>query len=267
MRICFVNITIEEVSGPYFDLLRQLFARVVRTDAAVDIKSVKPGIRKAFEGSNPYFILLDKREIVEQVIAAEKEGYDAAVVGCFLDPGVAEARSVVSIPVVGPGEATIHYACLLGNRFGIVTLDDRQLIASEETMLRQHGLESRTIPRPVRPISLPSYEVFTRGLKEPRIVASAVLEQAKHCVADGAEVVVVGCAGLGPECTLAGVSKVPEGEAPILDCITIALKTAEVMVDLRAVIGLPPSSRVGLYRSPTSKALHDVRRSFGLEPH
>lgn len=266
MRICFVNITAEEVSEPYFALLRRLFSQVMRPDASVYIKSVKPGIRRAFDGSNPYFLLLDKREIVEQVIAAEKEGYDAAVVGCFLDPGVVEARSVVSIPVVGPGEATLHYACLLGNKFGIVTLDDRQVVSAEEVLLRHYGLENRAISRAVRSIELPSYDVFTRGLKEPHMVASAVLDQAKHCVADGAEVVVVGCAGLGPECTVSGANKVPEGDVPVLDCITVALKIAEIMADLKSRTGLPPVSRAGLYALPAPKSMQALRKLFSLEP-
>lgn len=265
MRICFVNVTSEEASQPYFSLLRQLFTKVMRSDASVDIKSVKPGIRRAFDGSNPYFMMLNKREIVEQVISAEKEGYDAAVVGNFLDGGVTEARSVVSIPVVGPGEATLHYACLLGNRFGVVTLDDKQMVSSIEVMLRSYGLGDRAIPCDVRSIELPNYEVFARGLKEPHMLADSVLDQAKHCVADGAEVVVVGSAGLGPACTISGVTKVPEGGVPILDCVTIALKTAEIMAELKSRVGLLPASRVGLYAPPDPGAMQAVRKLFSLE--
>jgi len=265
MRICFVNVTAEEVSEPYYALLRQLFLKVLRPDVTVDIRSVNPGLKRGFDGSNPYFMLLDKREIVEQVIAAEKDGFDAAVIGCFLDPGVPEARAAVSIPVIGPGEVTLHYACLLGNKFGVVTLDDRQLRSAEEVMLRAHGLEQRAIPHAVRSIDLPSYDVFTRGLKEPHMVASSVLDQATHVVAEGAEVVVVGCAGLGPECTVSGLTRVPGGEAPVLDCITIGLKTAEMMADLKGRVNLPAASRAGLYSLPKSESLKKVRAIFGLE--
>lgn len=43
--------------------------------------------------------------VVALICAAEAEGFDAVIVDCTDDPGVAEARRVVSIPVVGPGAA------------------------------------------------------------------------------------------------------------------------------------------------------------------
>jgi hypothetical protein len=43
--------------------------------------------------------------VVALICAAEAEGFDAVIVDCTDDPGVAEARGVVSIPVVGPGAA------------------------------------------------------------------------------------------------------------------------------------------------------------------
>ena len=62
---------------------------------------------------------LTRNEIVETVIQAEKDGYDAVVVLCNMDIGVPEARSMVDIPVLGPGEVTMTYATLLGAKFGI----------------------------------------------------------------------------------------------------------------------------------------------------
>lgn len=43
--------------------------------------------------------------VVALVCAAEADGFDAVIVDCTDDPGVAEARLVVSIPIVGPGAA------------------------------------------------------------------------------------------------------------------------------------------------------------------
>jgi Asp/Glu/hydantoin racemase len=52
--------------------------------------------------------------IVERVRQAESEGYDAVVVNCTVDPGVAEAQAQVNIPVVGIGAASRAVASLLG---------------------------------------------------------------------------------------------------------------------------------------------------------
>lgn len=43
--------------------------------------------------------------VVALICAAEADGFDAVIVDCTDDPGVAEARLVVSIPIVGPGAA------------------------------------------------------------------------------------------------------------------------------------------------------------------
>jgi Asp/Glu/hydantoin racemase len=43
--------------------------------------------------------------VVQTIIDAAGEGFDAVIVDCTADPGVVEARAVVSIPVVGAGEA------------------------------------------------------------------------------------------------------------------------------------------------------------------
>ncbi len=56
-------------------------------------------------------------------IEAEREGYDAAVPLGMLDLGVEGGRSLVDIPVIGPFEASLHIASLLGSRFGVITYE------------------------------------------------------------------------------------------------------------------------------------------------
>ena len=43
--------------------------------------------------------------VVKTIVEAAREGFDAIIVDCTADPGVAEARAAVDIPVVGAGEA------------------------------------------------------------------------------------------------------------------------------------------------------------------
>jgi Asp/Glu/hydantoin racemase len=43
--------------------------------------------------------------VVKTIVAAAHEGFDAIIVDCTADPGVAEGRESVDIPVVGAGEA------------------------------------------------------------------------------------------------------------------------------------------------------------------
>jgi allantoin racemase len=54
--------------------------------------------------------------VVAKTKYAESQGYDAVVVNCMLDPGVAEAKRAVKIPVVGTNEATRALASIVGKR-------------------------------------------------------------------------------------------------------------------------------------------------------
>lgn len=43
--------------------------------------------------------------VVQTIVDAAREGFDAIIVDCTDDPGVADARELVDVPVVGAGEA------------------------------------------------------------------------------------------------------------------------------------------------------------------
>lgn len=264
MKICYVNINTEKASRPFLSLVQEIYPKLLRPDTQMDTKSVSPGLERITDG-HPYFYFLNKRQIVERIIEAEREGYDAAVVGCFLDPGVSETRGIVNIPVIGLGESTMHFACQLGHKFCLIVPNDLTLVTMEEEEIRLHGLQDRVIPRPVRGISTPTIDVFTKGLQEPQMVASDIKERAKECVNDGADVVVIGCNGLAPFCTVSGLNKLEEGEVPIVDCVAVGLKTAEMIVDLKNKLGLPFISRARFYALPREKDLKRVRATFGIE--
>jgi len=266
VKICFVNITVERISQPYYDLVRQLFPKVLRPGTEVSFKSVEPGLESLAVSSSAYFDLLNKKEIIEKIMEAEKEGFDAALVGCFEDPGVREAREVVNIPVIGIGEASMLLACMLGHRFAVVTANDNKVATNLEVMIKLQGLQERAITHPVRTISMANRDVFTKGFQEPYLIVSDILDKARGCVADGAEVVIVGCAGLAPHCTMSGVTMVDENGAQLLDCVVIGLKAAEAIVDLKDRLGWPAISRAGIYAMPREKDIKRVRGMFGLKP-
>ena len=263
MKLCYVNTNTEEASRPFLSIVAKLLRQVARPDTEIDIKSVSPGLERISDG-HPYFFFLNKKSIVERIIEAERQGYDAAVVGCFLDPGVSEARGIVNIPVIGLGESTMHFACQLGKKFGIISPNMPPIISETEDKIRIHGLQDRVIPHSVRGISMSIYDVFTKGMQNPKIVAEDIVQKAKECVDEGADVVIVGCNGLAPFCTASGVAKVGEDEIPLIDCVSVGIKTAEMVVDLNKKLGLPFISRAGFYSLPRQKDLDRVRTSFGL---
>ena len=86
--------------------------------------------------------------------------------------------------------------------------------------------------------------------KDPGITLRILTEAARTAIAeDGAEVIILGCAGM------AGYAKELEKElgVPVLDPNTVALKVAEMMVDLQ----LKPSA-IALYAPPPQLCCWDA---------
>ena len=263
MRLCCVNINPEGPSQQLLPVLHEAMRRVRRPDTEVTIKCVEPGLHRGQDVNSAYFSILNKASIVDKVMEAAAEGYDAAMVLCFLDPGVREAREVVDIPVIGVAEASMFLACQLGGKFAIVTLDEHKMMLEMEQNIRLYGLEDRVTRNPIVPIAIPMREWATRGIHEPEWVAAEVKEKARRCLADGAEVVIVGCAALGPITALGGVSKIEGLEVPIIDCVQAGLKAAEMRVEVAQRLGWV-ASRAGMYAMPREKDVQRVRHTFGL---
>jgi hypothetical protein len=81
------------------------------------------GLRGGLDGFfHPLTNRLNDRNVYHQIVAAEKEGFDAAITACYYDPILRELRTAVDIPVVGIAEASMHMAAILGNKFGVVSI-------------------------------------------------------------------------------------------------------------------------------------------------
>jgi allantoin racemase len=63
--------------------------------------------------------------IAEAGMRAQDEGYDAVCIDTMSDSGVAMLRSMLDIPVIGPGRATMMVALMLGEKFSILTMWER----------------------------------------------------------------------------------------------------------------------------------------------
>jgi len=262
-KICVITPWAEEISQ-HFRELAEHSAKGLGPDTIIETRGLKPGLTGAFNSPSSYVALLSKGQVVERIIEAEKEGYDAVVVHCFLDPGVREGRGVVNIPVVGCGEPTLLLACMLGHKFAVVLPNDPRLPPDYLNMIRLFSLEGRALPNPLYPMSMTLKEFAFEGPESEKVMKD-LLDKCEACVADGADVVVAGCSGIGPLFTIAGIAKIPGTEVPILDCLAVGLKTAEAYVDFKTRMGLPSASRGGMYSMLREKDLKRVRADFGLK--
>ena len=262
MKICIVNVNEESVSGPYTELLEKNFNKIKRDDTELGWKYVK-SLKRATDTVISYAIHLNKTDVIECLYEAAEEGYDGAMVACSGDPGVYEAREITEIPIVGPMEAALFTACMHGYKFGILTVADRRWAEFCEDMTVRYGVRSRLSG--IARISIPSIEAFTKGFSDIDWMGKELLEKAKKLVAEGANSVVIGSAGLSTIASAAKISKVPECDAPIFDCLSVGLKMTELRVDLQKKLGTPAISRAGAHELLKEKDILRVRKLFGLD--
>jgi allantoin racemase len=161
------------------------------------------------------------------LIRDQAPGHDAVIVACFSDPGLEQARQLVSIPVVGIEESSLHLACQLGRRFTILTSRAARVPAKIEHVARL-GLSSRLAS--VRPLEMGVLEMDT----DPDRARARVMDVGAAAVRDdGAEAIVLGCAGLAGHARETGLAL----GLPVIDPSPVALATAEMLVRLRLTNG------------------------------
>lgn len=119
----------------------------------------------------------------------EREPADAYVIACYSDPGLHAARETTDKPVLGISECGLLTACTLGERFGVVSILATS-IPRHLRAVRQMGLWDRLAGD--RALGLGVVELADRTR-----VFSRMTEIGRHLVEqDGADVLVLGCAGM-----------------------------------------------------------------------
>jgi Asp/Glu/hydantoin racemase len=124
---------------------------------------------------------------LSRLIATEKA--DAYVIACFSDPGLALARDTASKPVVGIAESSFLMALGLGYRFGIISILDMS-IPRHLRYVRQVGLSDRLAGD--RAIGFGVTELEGGNVIERVVEVGRALRDE-----DGADVLILGCAGMG----------------------------------------------------------------------
>lgn len=188
---------------------------------------------------------------VARIVELEAAGYDAAIIGCFGDPGLDAAREMVRMLVVGPGEASFLAAAALGHRFSVVTIAE-SIVGATYKQVRAAGVGEKLAS--VRAIDVP---VLDLAKDRDGTLARIVAEGKKAIVEDRADALVLGCMSMG----FLGVAEDVSAAlgVPVVNPSRTALKTAEAMV----AAGLRHSKRA--FMTPPKLAcgaLKDIRELY-----
>ncbi|WP_308331290.1 aspartate/glutamate racemase family protein [Terracoccus luteus] len=222
-------------------------ARVVAAPGTV-VEAVTPSMGPASIESH-YEEALAVPGILEQVAQGERDGADAYVLACFGDPGLDAARELATGPVLGIAEAAMHAATMVGRRFSIVTTLGR-------TMGRAHDLVDRYGFRDacagVHACEIPVLELDAPGSRAEAIVTDYCRLAVEG---DGADAVVLGCAGMADLC-----ARISDAVGvPVVDGVTAATTLAQSLVTL----GLRPAV-AGEYATPPPKAMRGLLAPFEI---
>ena len=128
--------------------------------------------------------------ILEAAPRLEAEGFDAMIIGCFGDPGLAPARELVDFPVIGPGQAGALAAAQMGQRFAIITVVD-EVVPAIRRQMRGYGLEG--LVADIRAVDVPVLELRQRA---DQVLETLELE-AHAALRAGADTLVLGCMTMG----------------------------------------------------------------------
>ena len=114
---------------------------------------------------------------------AEKEGFDAVMVHCVFDPGIASAKKIIKMPVIGPGEASMVFLKSLGKKFGILAPFD-SLVERTYDIVKTYGLSEQVTPIGALNIPLPEAKRRREELLE------RAMELSRKAISEGAELIL-----------------------------------------------------------------------------
>jgi allantoin racemase len=146
---------------------------------------------------------------------------DAIVIACFDDTGLDAVRSLVSVPVLGIGEAAYHAASMIANKFSVITTLSRSVPGLENNLLR-YGLAQKCAC--VRATEIP---VLKLEEGDPATLDKIRLEIHASINEDKAEAIVLGCAGMAD--LMAQLSE--EFGLPVIEGVSAGVSFAEALVN------------------------------------
>jgi allantoin racemase len=185
-----------------------------------------------------------------RALELQEEGWDAIILGCYGDPGLDALRELLTIPVIGPGEATGLMAASLGHHFSVITITE-SVIATMEKLMRNAGIGDKLAS--VRVVGIPVLELHS---DRERSLAATIEHGRMAIEQDRADVLIVGCMTMG----FLEIAEAAGAElgVPFLNPGRVSLKFAEATVGA----GLTHSKRA--YMTPPKLATGKVQSAAEL---
>lgn len=126
---------------------------------------------------------------IARFVTSREDAADAFIIACFSDPGLAEGRRATRRPVLGMAACGVFTATALGSRFGVISILE-QVIPRHLRYYDALGLGSRLAGDRAVGIGVTDLADESRTLDRLMATGNALRDE------DGADVLVLGCAGM-----------------------------------------------------------------------
>jgi len=153
-----------------------------------------------------------------RLVVDELRGNDAAdafVIACYSDPGLEEGRAVALHPVFGIQESAVSLSATYGRRFGVLALG-RESIQRHIAYIRQLGYQAFHAGE--RPLDVSVDD----AANDPHVLQKIIDTGLQLIEEDGAETLILGCAGLAAHRKAAQL----ELGVPVIDPVQAAVQMA-----------------------------------------
>lgn len=232
----------DQVIGDYIDDIR---------DPSTEVEIV------SFNGDTP-INNLEYRTFEAMIVAdtvsisryASKNSFDAAVIGCFYDPALEDAREISGDTViVAPCQASVQVAANLANNFSVI-IGQEKWRAQMSERISHYGYGSRLASMRSIDIAVPDLQ------KDCDYTAEKIIEAGRLAIKeDKAEALILGCT-----CTFGLFEQIQkELNVPVIDPIVAAFKQAEYLAGLKKQFSWTPSRQWTCAAPP-----EEIIESFGL---
>jgi len=121
MRIWYQSFTVLDDVGTYFATLRRHLEERVSAGTEISFHGMRPGTYpSSYPGTHigyAYLAGLHKEQFVAAALQAQEEDYDAFFIATIPDTGFEEIRSLIDLPVIAYGNASVAFAATLARRW------------------------------------------------------------------------------------------------------------------------------------------------------
>jgi len=213
-------------------------AEILGDDAQVVVEGLPSG---SYDGASATAVLGNAYayhrilgRVIDNAIEAERQGFDAFVIGSFSEPFLREIRSAVDIPVASLTESGLLVGCTLGRYVALIS-NAPAVQWMSKTAVDKHGLGSRVLD--VVALDPPLDEpALALAYADPAPVIANFTAAAERLVARGADVIIPAEGVLAELLVRHGIREI--AGAPVLDVFAVTWAFAMMQVRLWSTTGL-----------------------------